>query len=526
MVNGSKEIRILFVEDMQSDYDFAIRILNRGAIIFKSHRVYTAESMLTALHELRPHIIISDYSMPQFNGMEALKLAIKLAPQIPFIMLTGSLNEGVAVECMKAGAIDYVIKESITRLPFAVKEALERSRVLKEKAKTEFDLVKSEAKYRNLVENSLVGIYTTNTKGVFQFVNSSMSEILEFDSPEDLVKTNFSSLIKNLADNDKFFQTLKTERKLVNYEIEMVSTKGNPKNINVSAVRNGRTISGMLLDITDKKLAEMEIRAKNHEIEIQNEEYRTLNQKLLVAKEKAEESDRLKTAFIQNLSHEIRTPLNGILGFADILKRKTEISEILSQYIEVIEKSGDRLMNLIRDLLEISKIETGQVTTTTEKFNLNATLTELHLKFANEAEEKGLKLSVSNKLIDSESIIISDKGKVSRVLSNLLMNAIKFTESGTIDFGCIRKDDMLEFYVNDTGIGIDPSFHCSIFERFFQANTSLSNGYEGSGMGLSISKAFVEILDGKIWVESEANGSSLGPGSTFFFTLPYNTPES
>jgi PAS domain S-box-containing protein len=525
MVTENSEIRILFVEDLEFDYDLAIRALKRGAIGFESRRVETDENMLAALHEFNPHIIISDYSMPQFNGREALKLAIEHAPNIPFIMLTGSMNEGVAVECMKAGAIDYVIKESITRLPFAVKEALERSRILAAKTKSENDLKKSEERYRNLVENSLVGIYTTNTLGEFQFFNSALCEILQFDSPSQLIKSNFKTLFKNPDESFKFLQTLSTNNKLVNYEIEMVSDKGNIRNTIISAVLDGKTISGMLLDITDRKRDEQEIKAKNCEIEIQNEEYRLLNLELLAAKIKAEESDSLKTAFIQNLSHEIRTPMNGIIGFTDLIKGKKNIPEIFVQYIEVIEKSGDRLMSLINDLVDISKIETGLITTTAEKFNVNDTLSELQLIFMQETEEKGLSLAVAQKLPEAESIIISDKGKVFQILSNLLKNAIKFTESGSIEFGCRRKNEMLEFYVKDTGIGIDPKKHSNVFKRFFQANTSLSSGYEGSGLGLSISKAFVEKLGGTIWVEGSSGSSWEGHGSTFLFTLPYNPPK-
>jgi len=217
--------------------------------------------------------------------------------------------------------------------------------------------------------------------------------------------------------------------------------------------------------------------------------------------------------------------MNGIIGFTDLIKGKKNLPEIFVQYIEVIEKSGDRLMYLINDLVDISKIETGLITTRTEEFNVNDTLHELQLIFMQETEDKGLSLAVVQKLPEGESVIVSDKGKVFQILSNLLKNATKFTESGSIEFGCRRKNEMLEFHVKDTGIGIDPKKHSSVFKRFFQADTSMSRGYEGSGLGLSISKAFVEALGGTIWVKNHSGDSWEGQGSTFMFTLPYNPPK-
>lgn len=379
----------------------------------------------------------------------------------------------------------------------------------------------SEQKYRNLVENSLVGVYTTNTKGDFLFVNSALCKILEFDSPQDLIKTDVNSIYKNKADRNTFLEKLSKKNRLANYEIELITAKGNHIHTIVSAALTERTISGMILDITDRKRAEQEVMAKNYEIETQNEEYRTLNEELLIAKEKAEESDRLKTAFLQNLSHEIRTPMNGIMGFTHLLKEKMGDPEITSQYLDVIEKSGDRLMNLISDLVDISKIETGQITINEELFNVNELMSGLKGFFSGEASEKGLTISITKHLTEKYTTISSDKGKLFQVLSNLIKNAIKFTEEGTIEMGCELKDNVILFFVRDSGIGIHPDKINIIFERFIQADTSISRGYEGAGFGLSISKAFIEALGGQIWAESE-----LGKGSTFLFTLPYNSPES
>jgi PAS domain S-box-containing protein len=373
----------------------------------------------------------------------------------------------------------------------------------------------SEKKYKSLVENSLVGVYATNFEGVFQFANQAMCNIFEFDSLIDLMNCNIKKLYKEPQLREEFIRILKSQHILNNCEVEFLTPNGNTKHLIVSASLVGSNISGMMMDITDRKNAEMELVQKKMEIEAQNEEYRTLNEELFEAKEKAEENDRLKTAFLQNLSHEIRTPMNGIVGFTQLLKEKKDDPEITEQYLEMIEKSGDRLMNLISDLVDISKIETGQITFSQEEFNINNLFHDLNNHFSKEAEEKGIALTIGKKPDDINSIIVSDKHKIFQILSNLLSNAIKFSDQGTVEFGCQILDNYFEFYVTDQGIGIPPDKVESVFQPFRQGDTSISRGYEGAGLGLSISKAYVEKLGGTIWVESIP-----GKGSTFKFSIP------
>jgi len=256
---------------------------------------------------------------------------------------------------------------------------------------------------------------------------------------------------------------------------------------------------------------------KGREVEKENERITLLNQQLIEAKEKAEESDRLKSAFLANMSHEIRTPMNGILGFADLLKTPELTGEQQTKYIEIIQKSGVRMLNIINDLIDISKVESGLVTTSITETNINEQIESIYTFFKPEAEKKNMILSFKNTLSKKDCIINTDQEKFYAILINLVKNAIKYSNSGNIAFGYEKKGNFIEFYVKDTGIGIAKKHHQSIFNRFVQTNTSLSSGYEGAGLGLAISKAYVEILGGKIWVESEAN-----KGSHFYFTLPYN----
>jgi PAS domain S-box-containing protein len=239
-------------------------------------------------------------------------------------------------------------------------------------------------------------------------------------------------------------------------------------------------------------------------------------QDLIAAKEKAEESNRLKTAFLQNLSHEVRTPLNGIIGFADLLQEADITNEERNSYTNIVIDRGWQLTTIINDILTISLLETKQELIFNEDFNLNALLLSQVSRFKEQAAARGLSFNLSSQLSEQTADVTADKTKLGQVLSNLISNALKFTEYGGIDLGCQVKGAWLEFFVRDTGIGIDQSKLVLIFDRFTQADDDIRGTFGGAGLGLSISKGFIELMGGKIWVESEK-----GRGSVFFFTLPY-----
>jgi PAS domain S-box-containing protein len=246
---------------------------------------------------------------------------------------------------------------------------------------------------------------------------------------------------------------------------------------------------------------------------------------LRVAKQHAEESDHLKSAFLANMSHEIRTPMNGILGFAEILKDPDLSGEQQKEYIHIIEKSGNRMLNIINDIVDISKIEAGLMKLEIKESNINEQIEYIYTFFKPEVEAKGMKLTFKTTLPARESTIKTDREKVYAILTNLVKNAIKYSKEGSIEFGYDLVDTQciayLQFYVKDTGIGIPSGRREAIFERFIQAEINDKMARQGAGLGLAITKSFVEMLGGKIRVESEE-----GVGSTFYFTLPYNTePE-
>ncbi|MFZ5942147.1 MAG: ATP-binding protein [Bacteroidota bacterium] len=237
---------------------------------------------------------------------------------------------------------------------------------------------------------------------------------------------------------------------------------------------------------------------------------------LVEAKNRAERADQLKTAFLANMSHEIRTPMNGILGFADLLKEPRLTGEQQQHYLSIIESSGVRMLNIINEIIDISKIESGTMEIDISEINIYAVLKDLSVFFRPEIEQKGLRLIQTCSLTPEEAVLHTDREKLFAILINLVKNAIKYTPSGEIEFGCTLKDDNFEFFVRDTGIGIPPEMHNIIFERFIQADLSNKRAYQGAGLGLAIVKSYLAMLGGKIWVDSIQ-----GKGSVFYFTLPF-----
>nr|NQU94170.1 PAS domain S-box protein [Bacteroidota bacterium] len=277
----------------------------------------------------------------------------------------------------------------------------------------------------------------------------------------------------------------------------------------VGIIENGHLVRswGTQTDITDKK---------------------QMLEDLMNALEKARESDRLKSAFLANMSHEIRTPMNGIMGFAELLKEPDLTGEEQKKYISVIENSGERLLNIINDLIDISKIEAGQIEVTYSQTNIYGQFDYIYNFFKPAAEKKGLQFSINNRLTVNEAIINTDRQKLYAILSNLVKNAIKYTNEGSVEIGCKIADvethgdaSQLQFYVKDTGIGIYRNRQEAIFDRFVQADIEDKKAMEGAGLGLSITKAYVEMLGGKIWVESNPDGYRGEEGSAFYFTIPY-----
>lgn len=393
-----------------------------------------------------------------------------------------------------------------------VKKILGKNIGIENPESTKDKLIASEICYRRLFETAKDGILILDAlTGLIIDVNPFLVELLGYSKKEFIGKEIWEiGSIKDIADNKEKILELQ-QKEYVRYEnLPLKTFDGQEISVefvsNVYFVNRMKVIQCNIRDITKRKLEEKE---------------------LIQAKEKAEESDKLKTAFLANMSHEIRTPMNGILGFTELLKEPFLTVEKQQKFINIIEKSGTRMLNVINDIINISKIESGHMEIFVSKTNVNEITEELFDFFKMETEQKKIKMSLKNALPTKEALIMTDKGKIISVLTNLVKNAIKFTNSGSIDFGYEKKGDYLEFFVKDTGIGIHQAQKDLIFKPFRQVSESSNHNYGGSGLGLSISKAFVEMLGGKIWVISNldtliSEGDNLKQGSSFYFTVPYN----
>ncbi|MBN2485425.1 MAG: response regulator [Bacteroidales bacterium] len=255
-------------------------------------------------------------------------------------------------------------------------------------------------------------------------------------------------------------------------------------------------------------------------IEEKNSELIKKNQELLTAKDKAEESDRLKTEFLHNLSHEIRTPMNGIIGFSEMLNSPGICNERRDYYTKVVQNCSHQLLRIIDDILEISNLETKQEKLFETSFNLNDFIMELYSAATHKYKNSKIEFLVKSELKNNESLVVLDKTKLSRIVGSLLENAFRFTSNGFIELGCYLAGKNLVIYVKDTGIGIAPENHEMVFKRFSQEEKDISHKYGGLGLGLSISRENTILMGGDITLKSEK-----GKGSVFYVTLPYKPAQ-
>jgi PAS domain S-box-containing protein len=369
-----------------------------------------------------------------------------------------------------------------------------------EKSRSKIKLEKD--RFEALIDKLQQGVLYLNTEGDILEVNNSILQILGSPTSDSIKSINIlgSQALIEYGFTEKYKECI--ENKCItngngcyktSWDVELFA-----EYYFVPIMENGLLVGilACIEDYTEKK-------------RIENE--------LISAKEKAEESNRLKSAFLSNMSHEIRTPMNGILGFTSLLLEPDLTGEQKQSYIEIINESGIRMLNTVNDIIEISKIEAGQISVNLSEVSINQVLGSIFTFFKHETDKKGLKFDLNNDLSDIDAFVYTDKEKLYSVITNLVKNAIKFCDKGSINFGCSKKGNEFEFYVKDTGVGIQEDRKEAVFERFVKADIANGNAQQGSGLGLAITKSYIEALGGKIWVQSKVN-----VGSTFFFTLPLN----
>ncbi|MCX6287702.1 MAG: PAS domain S-box protein [Bacteroidetes bacterium] len=378
----------------------------------------------------------------------------------------------------------------------------------------EDDVIRQKAYLEQLFEASMEAIITIDTSGIIQTVNSEFTRLFGY-LPGEIIGANVDEKIANQEILD---EALAVTRKAMIGSLSEMETRRAHKDghlIDVSIIVTPIKLQdeivgayGIYRDITDRKRIE-----KN----------------MVAAKEKAEESDRLKSAFLSNMSHEIRTPMNAIIGFSTLLSDPQITDEERQEFIRIIKERGNDLMRIMDDIIDIAKIEAGQVKIEVKECQVNTLLSSLFVTM-NEVRKKHLKTHVDLKFKpfspDKDFTILTDGNRLRQVLTNLIENSFKFTEQGFVEFGYTFKTDeklgpIIEFFVRDTGIGIPKDKHQVVFERFRQADDTSTRKYGGTGLGLTICKNLMSLLNGDIRLESEA-----GQGATFFITLPLTTIAS
>ena len=788
-------IKILFIEDVKFDAELIWRELKKSNIVFKELLVDNKKDYISGLRSFNPDLIISDYSLPQFSGMQALLIRNEISPLTPFILVTGSNNETVAVECMKAGADDYILKDNLSRLGLSAINSLHKCRLIREKLAIEEELIQSEIRFKQITDHSGEWIWEVDKEGLFTYSSNIVKDILGYE-PEEIInkkyffdfflpdereklkraalssfalKESFQNfinhnlhkdgslvilstsgipvldksgrlicyrgvdtditnrnkaeediilknkellylntlatdlagmsnkedmpafLMKNLKEftNSEFLvfsefdadnQVLitkhieagqKTLKKIINIAgdkiinrpapirfneksfkeliTEIVSEKkslaeisfgaiptfidkafgsliGFDKYIGLSYVVAGELYGTSLIGFKNSQktpsldllksfshIAAVSLQRKKTEEKLKNSEeyYRTLidtspdgiiiadlegivsygsikaheifgvpagedikgtsvlkwiamdsqnsimerftdiikgniapetheyklckldgtelwgelssspisdsggnsnallivcrdvsgrkvaESELIKAKEKAEEGDRLKTAFLHNISHEIRTPMNAIIGFSSLLGEPDVDAQSQKDFIKMIMQGSNHLLSIISDIIDISNIEANIVKVSKNEINVNSLIKSICNQFLPIAATNNIQLTCETGVPDSGSLIITDSTKLTQILNNLISNALKFTDKGHVEFGCVVRDKFLELHVSDTGIGIREEDYQKIFDRFYQVDHSVSRLFEGTGLGLAISRANVELMGGE-----------------------------
>ncbi|MBI4649454.1 MAG: PAS domain S-box protein [Bacteroidia bacterium] len=375
----------------------------------------------------------------------------------------------------------------------------------------EIALIQSEEKFRSFMEtaSNMMNIVDKDLRIIY--ANKALLETMEY-SEKELTGMHVADLLS--PESRKQYYTPEKHNELV--------TKGKVEYELTWFTKSGKRIDGELkiVAIYDKEGNFAGSRGIFNDIT----ERKKANLELIKAKEKAEESDRLKSAFLANMSHEIHTPLNGILGFSQMLNDPEFSAEQKQEFVQIINKSANQLLNIINDILDISYIESHQVIVHNEQFNLNNLLNEICDFFKSSLfleKPKSIEFISSYYFKDEDSLIISDAGKLQIIINNLIRNAFKFTNKGYIELGYKRKGSMLEFYIKDSGIGIPKEKLGIIFDRFRQVDETQTRQFGGTGLGLAISKGYIDILNGTIRVESER-----GKGSIFYFSISYHPAPS
>lgn len=443
---------------------------------------------------------MTGYSMDELIGMNGLLLCSPECREEVLMKINNESTIPYEAVALKKNGQKFPIRIEARNIPFKGKiHRVTEFRDITDIKKAEENLRQSLERIQALLDANPDMMFVFNSEGKILDYHSGNNNNDLYTKPEFFIGKPIADIMpENVASaTNKIISKILRNGGTEQYEYEL-DINGNSQIFEARCVSCGKNeILSIVRNITRQKHAEQE---------------------LINAKVKAEESDHLKSAFLANMSHEIRTPMNGILGFAELLKEPGLSGQEQKEYIQIIEESGERMLRIINDIIDISKIESGLMKVYFKETNVNDQLDYIYNFFRPEIEAKGLIFEAYKTCPRNETYIVTDPEKLYAILTNLVKNAIKYTKQGKIKLGYMKKEDSYRFYVSDTGIGIAPERQKAVFERFIQADIEDRQAYQGAGLGLAISQAYVEMLGGTIGLEHSDQS-----GSVFYFTLPYKT---
>lgn len=488
-----KPLKVLLIEDSEDDAFLLKRKLKIDGFDPFITRVDTSEKMKLEILRENWDLIISDFALPKFDGLSALRIYKDSKLDIPFLIVSGTIGEEVAVNAMKQGAHDYLMKDKLDRLAPAIERELREVSIRRERKKAEEEI----RKLSLVVIQSPSAIEITDTNGIIEYVNPKHFQITGYPPEEKIGKKSIFLDIENpKSEKIKILHKELLANREWKGEYWNTRKNGEPywEDVTINPIKDQNDVITHYLitrdDITKRKNMEDE---------------------LIFAKEKAIQSDKLKSEFLAQMSHEIRSPINVLLSFMELIRSEVEanMTNELSECFTVMEGAGRRIIRTIDLILNMSEIQTSSYDYKPREIKLNTEILEpIFAEYQHIAQRKNLDFTIIDETVESK--IYADEYSVAQIFANLFDNALKYTEKGKITVVLRDVKEKLMVEISDTGIGISEEYLPNLFKPFIQEEQGYTRKFEGNGLGLALVKKYCELNNIEISVKSQK-----GKGASF-----------